>query len=287
MAKGDSLSFDLDDEDLKLFCEEADEQIEILDGALVQLEGQPAPELVQQIFRAAHTLKGSSATIGHKRMASLTHAMETVLDAVRQGKRAPTSAMVDALLEGLDALRVLAQEVVTRVDSGTQTPPLERAILAVLDQDVPAAGGPNTPGAADQKPVRWADRGGVGAAVEQESRDGHPVYSVEVTINPDCQLPSIRCYQLLQEMDAAGRVLAIRPDRDTIEAGGGELLLSALLASDTDGEQLRSQQRSRLGRLLVPPVPPHWTTTPPMAHAARPAPSPPPPSVSISRSWTD
>ena len=60
MATGDPLSFDLNDEDVKLFCEESDEQIAILDEALVQLEGQPAPELVQQIFRAAHTLKGSA-----------------------------------------------------------------------------------------------------------------------------------------------------------------------------------------------------------------------------------
>ena len=107
MAEGDALAFELDDEDLKVFTEEANDQLEILDATLIQLEAQVSPELVQQIFRAAHTLKGSSATIGHRRMASLTHAMETVLDAVRQGQRHPTSAMVDALLEGLDSIASL------------------------------------------------------------------------------------------------------------------------------------------------------------------------------------
>ena len=97
-TKGQRLQFDLDDDDLKLFCEEADEQIELLDASLVQLEGDPDPDLVQQIFRAAHTLKGSSATIGHKKMANLTHAMETVLDAVRQGRKSANAEMVDALL---------------------------------------------------------------------------------------------------------------------------------------------------------------------------------------------
>ncbi len=124
-TKGQRLQFDLDDDDLKLFCEEADEQIELLDTSLVQLEGEPDPDLLQQIFRAAHTLKGSSATIGHKKMASLTHAMETVLDAVRQGRRRPGSEVVDALLAGLDALRVLADEVVTGIDSGIETARLE------------------------------------------------------------------------------------------------------------------------------------------------------------------
>jgi two-component system chemotaxis sensor kinase CheA len=67
MAKGQRLQFELDDDDLKMFSEEADEQIELLDNALVQLEGEPESELVQQIFRAAHTLKGSSATMDTRR----------------------------------------------------------------------------------------------------------------------------------------------------------------------------------------------------------------------------
>src|SRR5690606_31301330 len=111
MSRGTPLTFELDDDDLKLFLEEAEEQLELLDTALVQLEGEPGPELVQAIFRAAHTLKGSSATIGHRKMASLTHAMETVLDAVRQNRRTPDREVVDALLSGLDALRVLSEEV--------------------------------------------------------------------------------------------------------------------------------------------------------------------------------
>src|SRR5262245_19345936 len=128
MPKGETLTFELDEDDLKLFSEEAEEQLELLDAALVQLEGDPAADLVQQIFRAAHTLKGSSATIGHKKMATLTHGMESVLDAVRQDRLAPTSNVVDALLAALDALRRLANEVVTRVDSGTEIAGLEAAL---------------------------------------------------------------------------------------------------------------------------------------------------------------
>jgi two-component system chemotaxis sensor kinase CheA len=140
MAKGQPLQFELDDDDLKMFSEEADEQIELLDNALVQLEGEPDPDLVQQIFRAAHTLKGSSATIGHRRMASLTHAMETVLDAVRQGRREPTSEVVDALLAALDALRFLANEVITKVDSGVETEQLEEDLRAVLEAPAETGG---------------------------------------------------------------------------------------------------------------------------------------------------
>src|SRR5207244_9392984 len=65
--------------------------------------------------RAAHTIKGSSATIGHTRMAALTHAMETRLDDVRKGVAPVTPGLIEALLKALDVLKVLRDEVETRV----------------------------------------------------------------------------------------------------------------------------------------------------------------------------
>lgn len=232
-TKGTPLQFDLDDEDLKLFLEEAEEQIELLDQSLVQLEGEPDPTLVQKIFRAAHTLKGSSATIGHKKMASLTHAMETVLDAVRQGRRAPTSDVVDALLAGLDALRVLANEVVTRVDSGIETARLEADLHAVLEGEAPEAA-PLEPPAAPAYDVP-------AAALEpyrDELAEGRSAILVVVDIADDCQLPSIRCYQVLQELESIGRAAVCWPEREVIESGGGEYQMAALLITPSTEEQV-------------------------------------------------
>ncbi len=232
-AKPKTLTFDLDDDDLKLFTEEADEQIELLDTALVQLESDHDPDLVQQIFRAAHTLKGSSATIGHKKMAQLTHAMETVLDAVRQGKRAPDGAMVDALLAGLDALRVLAREVVTRIDSGTDISGLESDLLAILDESAPA------PVAAAQAAAGAAIEPAVVAAARSALAEGLRLFEVSAKIGQDCALPSIRCYQLLQELDSLGTVLTCDPERSAIESGAGEFLLTALVSTGRNEHSVR------------------------------------------------
>ncbi|MBA4180441.1 MAG: chemotaxis protein CheA [Anaerolinea sp.] len=243
MAKGQRLQFDLDDEDLKLFCEEADEQLELLDTSLVQLEGEPHPDLVQQIFRAAHTLKGSSATIGHKKMASLTHAMETVLDAVRQGKKRATSEMIDALLAALDALRVLAGEVTTRVDSGVETAPLEADLHAIL-----AAGDPDEypsprPGAVPAR-FQYDLPADTISAARDDLNHGRALLLVEMTISTDCQLPSIRCYQALQELDELGTVHASWPDRGSIEAGAGEFAFAALIATTRGDEQFAAALES-------------------------------------------
>jgi two-component system chemotaxis sensor kinase CheA len=235
-TKGPRLQFELDDDDLKLFCEEADEQIELLDTSLVQLEGEPAPELLQQIFRAAHTLKGSSATIGHKKMASLTHAMETVLDAVRQGKKTPSGDLVDALLAGLDALRVLANEVVTRIDSNTETASLEADLLALLEE---AAASPATGNAADAGTRYQLAEGVIQHALDEVSQ-GSSLYMVEVTIAADSQLPSIRSYQVLQEIDALGSTLQTWPNRELIEAGAGEFSVVAVVLSRQSEEQLQA-----------------------------------------------
>ncbi|MEX0784334.1 MAG: chemotaxis protein CheA [Dehalococcoidia bacterium] len=232
-----TLRFELDDEELKLFCEETDEQIELLDRALVQLEGAPDPELVQQIFRAAHTLKGASATIGHTKMASLTHAMETVLDAVRQGRASPTATVVDALLAGVDALRQLAGEVVTAVDSGIETSALEAALLATVDDDPDLAGAGDGRAPAAGRPAytlsgeRLAE---ARAALEQ----GRSAYLVEVAVHGDCPLPAIRCYQALQELDALGTVAGLWPDRATIESGAGQRALAAILLTTAAREHL-------------------------------------------------
>ncbi|MGB4862485.1 MAG: chemotaxis protein CheA [Tepidiformaceae bacterium] len=235
-SQGTRLQFELDDDDLKLFCEEADEQIELLDVSLVQLEGDPDPDLVQQIFRAAHTLKGSSATIGHKKMASLTHAMETVLDAVRQGKKTAGAETVDALLAGLDALRVLANEVVTRIDSGVETATLEADLLAVLEGDDTAGREASVAAGGLHYTLTEA---AINDALEQITH-GSSCYLVEVQIEADCQLPSIRCYQVLQELDALGTTLQSWPEREAVEGGASEFTIAVVLTSRQSDDELQA-----------------------------------------------
>src|ERR1700716_2369451 len=110
------LQFDLSADDQGLFLAEVDELLQRVEESLVDLERAPDDQaLLNEIFRAAHTIKGNSATIGHARMASLTHAMETRLDDVRKGAASVTPQLIEALLKALDVLKVLRDEVETRV----------------------------------------------------------------------------------------------------------------------------------------------------------------------------
>ena len=111
-----ALQFDLSPDDQGVYLAEVDELLQSVEESLVDLECAPDDHaLLNEIFRAAHTIKGSSATIGHTRMAALTHAMETRLDDVRKGIASVTPQLIEALLKAIDVLKVLRDEVETRV----------------------------------------------------------------------------------------------------------------------------------------------------------------------------
>jgi two-component system, chemotaxis family, sensor kinase CheA len=110
------LQFDLAADDQALFLAEIDEILERLEASLVELERSPDDQpLLNEIFRAAHTIKGNSATIAHTRMTALTHAMETRLDDVRNGTSTVTPQLIEALLKAVDVLKLLRDEVETHV----------------------------------------------------------------------------------------------------------------------------------------------------------------------------
>src|SRR3982075_3148073 len=104
-AMSGELQFDLSADDQGLFLAEVDELLQRVEESLVDLERAPDDQaLLNEIFRAAHTIKGNSATIGHTRMAALTHAMETRLNDVRKRTASVTQDLVEALLKAGDVL---------------------------------------------------------------------------------------------------------------------------------------------------------------------------------------
>ncbi len=252
-----SLDFELDDEDLKLFVEEATEQVETLDVSLVQLESDPNPELIQRIFRAAHTLKGSSAAIGHQKMAGLTHAMESVLDALRQDRLAVTSEVVDALLACIDALRTFVHEVATREDSGLDASALEADLLALLE-------GSSRGGSAADRGVAANLLHSAAQAIGDARGRGLHVYLVRATIRDDSPLPGVRCFQVLHELDGTSSVLATEPARELIEGGEADYHIAAVVAASQSPEELAElvQNVSDLAEVHVEEVPEAVTSLP-------------------------
>src|ERR1044071_2263100 len=92
---------------LQLFQQEADTRLTSLGENVLQLETSGDPELVQQLFRDAHSIKGAAAMVGFDDVARVAHRLEDILDQLRNGKRKADASMADAVLQGVDALRDL------------------------------------------------------------------------------------------------------------------------------------------------------------------------------------
>ncbi|MDH5673745.1 MAG: chemotaxis protein CheA [Myxococcales bacterium] len=116
---------------LGIFFEESAEGVDILERGLLSLaDGDHDENLINDIFRAAHSIKGGAATFQLEVITRLTHAMETLLDQVRSGERSTSSELVEALLEGVDCLRA---EVSALRNEGETDPARTETVQERLD----------------------------------------------------------------------------------------------------------------------------------------------------------
>lgn len=105
---------------LEIFIDETREHLQSLNEQLLILEKEPDnADTINEIFRAAHSLKGMAGTMGYKRMQRLTHDMEDVFSEIRNGKMNVTAELVDILFKGLDALESYLANIQESADEGT------------------------------------------------------------------------------------------------------------------------------------------------------------------------
>ncbi|RPD88686.1 chemotaxis protein CheA [Luteimonas sp. 100069] len=140
------------------FFEESREGLEAMEAGLLQLEqGDRDAELINSIFRAAHSIKGGAATFGFEAVAALTHVLETLLDELRAGKRAVSGAGIDAMLASVDVLRALLGEAETGHPADPQASQAVQARLngVLAGNDAPAAAALVAVEAPAVEPVGW------------------------------------------------------------------------------------------------------------------------------------
>lgn len=125
---------------LRDFIDESSDIIESLNSGLLELEENPTgkTELVNDLFRFFHNMKGNSGIIGYSELNALTHEAETLLNNVRQGKITPSHELIDLLLLVVDVMEALVQKI--DVASGQTTPFETTPIIKQLQQVL--AGGP-------------------------------------------------------------------------------------------------------------------------------------------------
>src|SRR5205814_9247233 len=93
------------DEILEFFQPEAEEHLQVVSDCLISLEGNNNPEEINKLFRAIHTVKGSAAQVGLRRLGGIAHRVEDLIGRLRDGEIEPSPAVVDLCLESVDVLK--------------------------------------------------------------------------------------------------------------------------------------------------------------------------------------
>ena len=124
---------------LDIFVDETKEHIQVLSDQIMVLEKEPDnSDAIAEIFRSAHSLKGMAGTMGFKRMQRLTHDMENVFSAVREGKMKVNDSLVDTLFRGLDAIQEYLDLIQETSDEGDND---NEAIINELNHFLNGGGG--------------------------------------------------------------------------------------------------------------------------------------------------
>ncbi len=270
------MSFDMESSELiALFLEEAEEQLQRLDDGLLHLESDPENlEIIKEIFRAAHTLKGSSATVGLTPVANLTHAMENLLDGLRSGNVQVTSDRVDILLSGTDVVRTLICQVARGEPIDVDSEDLLRRLKSACE------GGAE--GSEKREAGSVEQKEGSGTAASALIPDG--AVTVRLRVAEDCVMPSVRAFMAYNTLSALGELISADPPQEATDDVQAGQELSVVLQTSREAEEV-TRELGRLSEIAVLEVSlfreqaPETPATPAAAQGSPDAPAPAGPSA--------
>ena len=233
---------------LEIFIDETSEHLQDLSQHLMVLEEEPEnADTINEIFRAAHSLKGMAGTMGYKRMQHLTHIMENVFSEIRNGKMTVTSELVDILFDCLDALQAYLDNIQQTADEGTDdNEPIIARLNAFLESGNEAAGGEKskTEQKKDNKKKTKAlspkfDEFEIDAMKEAFDKQMQ-VYKIDVLIDENCILKAARAFLVFKALEELGEVIKSNPSAQDIEDEKFEFEFCVIFVTQEELEKVQA-----------------------------------------------
>jgi two-component system chemotaxis sensor kinase CheA len=197
----------------ELFLTESREHVSAMNHQLLQLErGAGGSEPVSAIFRAVHTIKGMSATMGYTAVAELSHELETLLDRVRRTELPVTPEVMEVLFRSADALEASIEAAVR-----AQRPPLALSQLILQLRSLTGPGEPRPapgPTPPPPKPHRESDEPGGWTAPLEPGRGT----AVRIRLAPETPLRGVRAFMIVQSLRQFGEVTVVSPSLSALQA---------------------------------------------------------------------
>jgi two-component system chemotaxis sensor kinase CheA len=223
-----------------VFLTESREYLSTLNNALVELEKNPDhSESINEIFRAAHSLKGMSATMGYEPMARLTHQMESVLEPIRSGEKKLTARLMDALFACLDQLERWVEELSTEeVISDNALDQTLKMLASAIDLSFSERHSDISPRSLENSEnISFSD-----SEIEvllQAKMKGFYIWQITVEIDLSSQFKEVRSFMVLREVNEIGEIIKSDPAPELIEKGNFQSQFKIVVLTDQTDESLR------------------------------------------------
>ena len=241
---------------LGIFLDEAREHIQVLSDQMMTLEQEPEnQDAINEIFRAAHSLKGMAGTMGYKRLQHLTHDMEDCFSDVRAGSMTVTSELMDVLFQALDAIEGYVNSIQETTDEGEDdneniineinrirsvatgkggdapAPKKEEKAAAA-----PAAKPAPSVGADDAKALYRSMKLDDSAkdVMKDAAASGKHVLGFTVFIEESCLLKAARAFLVIKALEDMGEIVATDPTTQDIEDEKFEFSFSLFTICDEE-----------------------------------------------------
>ena len=246
---------------LEIFIDETSEHIQSLSDNIMTLEKEPDnKDVINEIFRAAHSLKGMAGTMGFKRMQHLTHDMEDVFQEVRSDRVKVTSDMIDLLFRCLDAIEAYLDCIKESSDEGTED---NESLIQGLNTFLAKAEGKEVAAEAAPAPAESPKAEEAKAEdgdkkkylhvdfTENEKNEiksaeeaGNKVYGLTVFIQKECLLKAARAFLVFKAVEELGQIVVYRPSSQDIEDEKFENDFTFYLTTDADLETVLTTIRN-------------------------------------------
>lgn len=243
---------------LEIFLDETKEHLQNLSDQLMNLEQDPENmDTINEIFRAAHTLKGMAGTMGYKRMQNLTHDMENVFSEVRNNTLKADENMIDLLFQCLDALEEYTENIQNTADEGTNdNEHLIKALNEFLDSRegaaAPAKAAEKVKEASKEEPAvesndaskeKWrsiAFSDTETMVLAEAKKQGKNVFGLTVYVQETCILKAARAFLVYKALEELGEIVISVPSAQDIEDEKFDFDFSIIFITDADLDKVKA-----------------------------------------------
>ncbi|MGE5580745.1 MAG: chemotaxis protein CheW [Bacillota bacterium] len=229
-------------QDLEILLAEVSDLLQATEVNLVELEKAPKDaSLIQEVFRVMHTVKGGAATLGLQEAVEVTHRMESLMDGVRSGQREMTKPLMDTLFAVLDWLK--EWRAAMAAGNPSPSPAGITATIEALGDGTDAQGAP-APGAAPGGSSKASLPEDLQKKVQAALQQGKQVLRAVVRFGADTPLLSVRCFQIVTNIEEMAEVVGSVPSMEQIENDQVKDVLEVYFISDNGGDDVAGVARN-------------------------------------------